>query len=374
MMDLRVLGHLDLTAAEETAGDPSGLLSQAKPTALFVHLLLARPGALHRRDALAAKIWPESDQKRSRGALSQTLYVIRRHLGGDVLASRGTEEVGIAAGAVRVDALEFQRLIEAGRTADALELYAGDLLASFYLPETPSFEHWLDAERARLRRAAAGAAWELAEAARGAGDERQAASWARRAVRIAPHDEAALRRLMLTLRELGDRAGALAEFDRYRKRLRGELELEPESETSALAAEIDAEGKRGEGPAAESRTVSGSSGDPWLAPPAGAGSRPKSLRRRLAGGAVAFVVIVSGFALANRALSPPSQDMARGREVPGVAVLPLAGEPRLSEQITRRLIETLQQTGLRTQGWLSVSRFAEGAAEPRLLGEQLGVS
>ena len=98
------------------------------------------------------------------------------------------------------------------------------------------------------------------------------------------------------------------------------------------------------------------------------------MRRRLAGGAVAFVVIVSAFALANRALSPPSQDMARGREVPGVAVLPLAGEPRLSEQITRRLIETLQQTGLRTQGWLSVSRFAEGAAEPRLLGEQLGVS
>ncbi len=376
MLDFRSLGRIDLAGAVEGAGDPSALLSQPKPTALFVYLLLARPGALQRRDALAAMLWPESDQKRARGALSQTLYVIRRHLGPQVLVTRGTEEVGIAEGVIRVDTLEFQRLLEAGETEAALELYGGELLPSFYLPDTPSFEHWLDGERARLRRTAAGAAWDLVEERETAGDGARASYWARRAARIAPHDEAGLRRLMSTLRRLGDRAGALAEFERYRKRLAGEMELEPESETSALAAEIEAEGKRGEGPAVTIAAAYAAEPDTGVtrSPHDASGRETRFLSpiRRLAGAVAALVIVVGGYAVLSRTFWPPAPDLASGETVPSVAVLPIRADSQLSEQVTRRLIETLQRAGVRTQGWMSVSRFATGQPN-RAIADRLGV-
>ena len=374
MLNFQILGRIDISGGSDGGTDPSGLLSQPKPTALLVYLALARPGTLKRRDALAAMLWPESDQKRARAALSQTLYVIRKHLGSDVVITRGTEDVGVVNGGIRIDALEFHHLLEGGEREQALGLYGGELLPSFYLPDTPSFEHWLDTERSRLRRSAATAAWQLAEEYEGKGNQERSSNWARRAVSIDPHDEAALRQLMETLSRLGDRTGALAEYHRYRKRLWGEMELEPESDTSALAAEIDAEGKRGEGPQvqapltvapepAEERAVEAD---------VGAGAARPSTRRRWAGATVAFVLIVGGYAVLSRVMWPPSPDVARGETVPSLAVLPIGAEPQLSEQITRRLIETLQVAGLRTQGWLSV-RSVDAAGEAQAIGDRLGV-
>src|SRR2546427_4893642 len=55
----------------------------------------ATPYRLHRRDTLLGLFWPELDQDHARAALRQALHGLRQGLGGDVLTSRGDEEVGI---------------------------------------------------------------------------------------------------------------------------------------------------------------------------------------------------------------------------------------------------------------------------------------
>ncbi len=82
-----------------------------------------------RRDRLLALFWPELDQAQTRQALRQSLYVLRRSLGDDVLINRGAEEVGIARGALQCDVCAFTDLLDQNRLEDALALYRGDFLA-----------------------------------------------------------------------------------------------------------------------------------------------------------------------------------------------------------------------------------------------------
>src|SRR6266571_4167632 len=79
---------------------------------------------------------------------------------------------------------------------------------------------------------------QLAERSEGHGGLAEAAQWSRRALRIAPLDEPALRRLMKTLDRLGDRAGALDAYETFAKRLTAELEADPAPETRALAGAV----------------------------------------------------------------------------------------------------------------------------------------
>jgi serine/threonine-protein kinase len=95
--------------------------------------------------------------------------------------------------------------VEAGRSEDALEHYRGDLLEGFFISDAPEFEKWLDAERAKLRRLAAQAAWTLADAEESAGREDAAAEWARRAAGYSLENEGVLRRLISLLDRVGDR-------------------------------------------------------------------------------------------------------------------------------------------------------------------------
>ena len=44
----------------------------------------------------------------------------------------------------------WRRHLEEDRADEALELYQGDLLPSFFVPDAPGFEEWLERERHRL--------------------------------------------------------------------------------------------------------------------------------------------------------------------------------------------------------------------------------
>ena len=84
------------------------------------------------------------------------------------------------------DAVAFDRLIAAGRPADALALYRGDLLDGVFVEEAAEFERWLEDERERLRRAAAAAAATLAGEEEAAGRPGDAAVWRRRVLGLRP--------------------------------------------------------------------------------------------------------------------------------------------------------------------------------------------
>ncbi len=233
MVRFHVLGTLELRGAQDD--ELRSVLVQPKRLALFTYLALAKPRRLHRRDSLVALFWPESDAERARLALRQALHFLRRALGDGVIVGRGDEEVGIAAEALWCDAVAFESALDAGRRADALELYRGDLLSGFFASDvSPDVEQWLEDERARLRARAADAAWGLSNDAERDRNGIESSNWARIAVRLATDDEAGLRRLIELLDRWGDRAGALREHDEFARRLNQEFGVEPAAETRAL--------------------------------------------------------------------------------------------------------------------------------------------
>jgi serine/threonine-protein kinase len=231
---LRVLGNAELATSRAGA---DVLLAQPKRLALLAFLAAARPRGMHRRDRLVAMFWPEHGQEHARAALRKAVWGIRQALGEDAIRARGDEEVGCDPAVVRSDTAEFDDAIAGDRLALALELYRGDLLDGFHA-DAPGFERWLEDERRHYREAAAQAAWTLAERYERGENLTLAARWARRVPLLATADERALRRAMLLLERVGDRAGAVQLYEDFARRLRADFELEPSSESRALVERI----------------------------------------------------------------------------------------------------------------------------------------
>ncbi len=235
MVRLRILGTLNLETGSGRAR--TDLSNQPKRLALFVLLTLQSTRGPIARDRLVGLFWPDLSQVRARRALSQSLYVIRRSLGEELIQPHGQEALRVSSELLWCDAVEFERALSDGELETALGLYEGDLLEGFHLAGIPEFEHWLDSERARLRRLAREAAGRLTDAYEASGDLATAARWARTAVRIDVADEEALARLLRLLGRVGDTSGARREYLRYREWLSREVGLEPsEVVESALAS------------------------------------------------------------------------------------------------------------------------------------------
>ena len=305
MIELRTLGALDLRAAD--GREMHTLLSQPKRLALLAYLALGRGQRLHRRDAVVALFWPDLDQEHARGALRQALRFLRRVLGDGVVVTRGDEEVGIDREMLWVDAPAFEESFHAGRMDDALALYRGDFLHGLFVADTgPELERQIDEERARLRTMAGQAAWALAEARRSAGDRVAAAELARRAANLSPDSEADVARLISFLDESGDRAGALAAYDDFARRLRAEYEAEPSPETQALIREVRSRTVVSTTPTIAPRAAAAAAAVPNVdhgpAVPRGTVQQPRSPRRAIVGLAVLSVLALSGYlaAFANR--------------------------------------------------------------------------
>lgn len=237
MIRLDTLGRLALHGAD--GGEIRSVLAQPKRLALLVYLAVESERGFQRRDHLFGLFWPELRQEHARQALRQALYVLRHALGDDVITSRGVDEIGIAAGALRCDVITFDRLVDDRRYEDAIALYHGDFLAGFYVAgASTELEQWIDETRDRLRADAIETGWRLASGAASRGESRQAARWGRFAAGLAPTEERSLQRLLRLLDRQGDRAGALRAYSEFAERLRAELDAEPSPETQTLAEGI----------------------------------------------------------------------------------------------------------------------------------------
>ncbi|HET6231146.1 MAG TPA: BTAD domain-containing putative transcriptional regulator [Longimicrobiaceae bacterium] len=236
MIHLRVLGSTELHDPDGT--ELRALLAQPKRFAVLAYLALARPRGPQRRELLLARFWPDSDAERGRGALRLALHSLRKVVGEGVLVGRGDEGVGIAPGTLWCDAVEFERALDEGRPADALELYRGELLAGFHLANAPEWERWLERERARLALRAREAVNALVQAAEARDDLDEAVRWARRGADLAPDDEAALQRLLVLLDANGDSAAAIRAYEGFARQLHAAGDGEPLPETQSLAQAI----------------------------------------------------------------------------------------------------------------------------------------
>src|SRR5262249_39133808 len=133
MLRLRVLGAIEL---QDSAGhELTAVLAQPKRLALLIYLAIGSQ-PFHRRDTLVAVFWPELDDARARAALNQALRFLRKESGRPgILVSRGDEEVGVDPTKLWCDARVLRDAASAGRPAEALELYRGELLDGFFVAQ-----------------------------------------------------------------------------------------------------------------------------------------------------------------------------------------------------------------------------------------------
>ena len=328
MIRLRTLGSLDLRVEDGT--EVRAIIRQPKRLAILAYLALARPRGFQRRDVLLGRFWPETDTERARHALSQQVYSLRQRLGADAIVGRGDDEVGIAEGRLWCDAIAFEDALKNGDPQAALDLYHGPLLDGFFVSDAPGFEKWLDEERERLRRAAHGAAMQLAAA----NDESpaDAVRWVRRALELSPWDEPTLRRLIALLDAAGDRAGALQAYDDFARRIEMDLELQPSAETARAI-----EALRAEPPPARSPAIARHEGrlEPRAKAPAPALTqppRPEPARGRTIGPfpliAAAAIVLLLALVSATQWMTSDDADPPALPPASRVAVLFLNDESR----------------------------------------------
>lgn len=228
MLRVRLLGELQI----QVDGDPVEPPASRRARGLLAWLAL-HPGE-HARGTVAARFWPDVLDSSARASLRSAAWTLRRELGpaAEGALTAGRDRIGLRC---ETDLTEFEAHIAAGRLREAVELCSGPLLAELD-------DDWvLEARDEHSERLAAA----LTRLAAGAATPQEAMTWARRRLTLDPLDEEAARDLMRRLTAAGDRAAALAVYERLSDRLRTGLGLAPSPDTRALAT-----GVRDEQPAA----------------------------------------------------------------------------------------------------------------------------
>jgi serine/threonine-protein kinase len=300
MLELRVLGTL--TIQPLNGGAPSAALTQPKRLALLLYLALAEPAGPHSRESLMALLWPEADDESTRHSLRNTLYGLRQALGEGAIVSRGEGYIELDPAAIRCDAVEVRGLLAAQRWKDALAGWEGDLAPGFHVSGAPEFEHWLDEQRASLRRAVADAGWRRVDEMERS-SEPGIGEAARRAWSIDPTNEVGARRLMQLLDATTGQAAALRAYDDLVDYLRREYDTTPSAETRAVAEKLRA---RIQAPPPPSLPVAALAAAPTIlpvaTPEAGAPAPHRRRRQEFKKGALiaTAILVVAGSVVAVR--------------------------------------------------------------------------
>jgi DNA-binding SARP family transcriptional activator len=221
-----VAWHLELLAEPRLVGDDGrSFVLERKDAALFALLALEGPQP---RARVAALLWPDADPLKARRNLRQRLFRLHRRAG--VVLLDAHDPVGFTkAASVDID------LADAMLATDATAC-AGDLLGVHGYDDCPELAAWLDMARERWRSRRLSLLTAQAAAHERQGDLAAALACAERLQADEPLHELG-HRLVIRLHYLrGDRAAALAAYERCRRVLHEELATTPSAETEALVA------------------------------------------------------------------------------------------------------------------------------------------
>ncbi len=194
--------------------------------------LLYEPGP-HRREKVAALLWPHLPSNQARQRLSRTIWYLRHILGPEYI--RSEEGLLQCTGSFWCDLHLFRRGIHSQdlqQVEEALELYTGDFLEECAL-------EWAVIAREHLRNEYLTALRRLVVAYRRQGAYARALYWVRRLVDAAPLQEWGYRESMRLHVLLGDPEGARHQYARLVQLLKRELKTTPSPATQTLLAEIE---------------------------------------------------------------------------------------------------------------------------------------
>jgi DNA-binding SARP family transcriptional activator/predicted ATPase len=207
-------------------------LTSVKGQALLAYLAVTRQP--HSRSALAGLLWSEMPEDDARANLRVTLSQLRKAINDYLIVTRRSIEFN-RNNNYWLDVEALENIARSGTDlALVADLYRGDFLEDFYVPEALAFEEWLLVERERLRQLALEALGQLAGAALEQGRFTDGLNAVRRLLNLEPWLETGHQQLMKLLAAAGQRSAALAQYETCRRLLAEELGVEPSAETVAL--------------------------------------------------------------------------------------------------------------------------------------------
>jgi DNA-binding SARP family transcriptional activator len=239
-------------------GVPLNTFATDKVRALLAYLVVESERA-HRREELAALLWPDSPRAAAHTSLRQALYRLRGALGDQQAALPhlllSAKEVQLNPASDHwLDVVEFEAHIVASRAhhphaltlcpdcvarlAAAVKLYRGDFLAGFTLPGCEQFDWWQLSIREASHHQALDALTMLAIHCESRGEYDQLIQHARRKIDLEPWSESAHRRYMRALASGGQRAQALRHYQLCCRKLAQEMGVGPSAETQELYEQI----------------------------------------------------------------------------------------------------------------------------------------
>jgi DNA-binding SARP family transcriptional activator len=251
-LSLSFLGPFQVTLDNQAA---TFATDRARALLAYLAVEADRP---HRRETLAALLWPDRPEATARRNLSQTIVRLRRAID-DYHASPPflqitAKSVQFNAAAAELDVACFERLLAAcathahpdvsscpacvERLREVASLYWGEFLQGLFLADSQLFEEWALFKREQLHRQALDALHTLALHYESQGDYERATRYAARQLALEPWREEAHRQLMRALVWGGQRGAALAQYRICCRALAGELGVEPAPETTALYERI----------------------------------------------------------------------------------------------------------------------------------------
>lgn len=207
------------------------------------------------RDTLLGLLWPDFAQADARNGLRRELSLLRSLLGNEAIhADRTLISLSANPDFVWSDVGELRRLIERVQdhgeapgdpcpqcVADlesAADLYSGNFLAGFALPDSPAFDEWQLLQTERLRNSFATVLEQLVSWYVAQHEYEPALSHARRQLALDTGNESASRQLMRVLAWAGQPSAAVREYERLRLELQAEYGLEPDPATNELYEQI----------------------------------------------------------------------------------------------------------------------------------------
>ncbi|HKO67838.1 MAG TPA: BTAD domain-containing putative transcriptional regulator, partial [Burkholderiaceae bacterium] len=196
--------------------------------------LLAIDGVTARGRA-ATLLWPDVDDDAARNNLRQRLHRLRKRAGRDVALTTG-DTLRLA------DRVTHDLSQVAETLAQGVVNATGELLGSLDYADCDQLEEWLQAAREKWRSTRRNALAEIAAKLEREGQIALALQYSERLLADDPLREHAHRQLMRLHYLRGDRAAALAVFERCRDLLKRELATVPGNETAELAALIESSG------------------------------------------------------------------------------------------------------------------------------------
>lgn len=208
-----------------------------KAIALLAYL--ACTGRSHTREHLAALFWPDYARESAYAYLRRTLWEVNQMLGKGWLDTDRERAALDSAAEIWLDTAHFQNLLLVSRSqidllTEVVALYRGDFLEGFNVADTAPFEEWQFQQAAFFRREYASVLQDLVKALAREARHDQALPYAYRWLALDPLDEAAHRALLRLLAEMGDRSGAIRQYETCVQTLKKELGIAPQPETTRL--------------------------------------------------------------------------------------------------------------------------------------------